>query len=196
MAIANQSRMLYRTKHFLKPFDLQMRQRKDVVLAERIKGYEDARRAQQEKDEHNAAELAKMREEARSWTHRPLTHRSARITNSAHAARWAPTPTITSLVEQTKERTRGTQNQKNEAARKMLVRWLTVFHRVYALSAVASLHDIFFSAKTQKLCIVSDASTGTAKTVTRLMSEVARCSDYIESAGLTVSASAEGDSDC
>ena len=78
----------------------------------------------------------------------------------------------------------------------MLVRWLTVFHRVYALSAVASLHDIFFSAKTQKLCIVSDASTRTAKTVTRLMSEVARCSDYIESAGLTVSASAEGDSDC
>ena len=65
-----------------------------------------------------------------------------------------------------------------------------------AMSAVASLHDIFFSAKTQKLCIVSDASTGTAKTVTRLMSEVARCSDYIESAGLTVSASADGDSDC
>ena len=44
--------------------------------------------------------------------------------------------------------------------------------------------------------IVSDASTGAAKTVTRLMSEVARCSDYIESAGLTVAGGAEGDSDC
>ena len=78
----------------------------------------------------------------------------------------------------------------------MLVRWLTVFHRVYALSAVAALHDIFFSPNTQKLCIVSDANTGTAKTVPRLMSEVARCSDYIESAGLTVAGSAEGDSGC
>ena len=71
-----------------------------------------------------------------------------------------------------------------------------MFHRVYALSTVASLHDIFFSAKTQKLCIVSDASTGAAKTVTRLMSELALCSDHIESAGLTVASSAEGDSDC
>ena len=78
----------------------------------------------------------------------------------------------------------------------MLVRWLTVFHRVYALSAVASLHDIFFSPKTQKLCIVSDGSTRTPKTVDRLMEEVARCSDYIESAGLTVVGSAEGNSDC
>jgi hypothetical protein len=52
-------------------------------------------------------------------------------TNSALAARRTAAPTITSLVDQTKEQTRGTQNQKREAARKMMVRWLTVFHHVY-----------------------------------------------------------------
>ena len=78
----------------------------------------------------------------------------------------------------------------------MLVRWLTVFHRVFALSAVDSLRDVFFSPKTHKLCIVSDGGTGAPKTLDRLMSEVARCSDHVESAGLTVAASTEGDSDC
>ena len=65
---------------------------------------------------------------------------------------------------------------------------------MYGLSAVERLRDIFFSPKTQKLCIVSDGSTGQQKTEARLMQELARCSDYIESAGLTVAA--EGDSDC
>ena len=46
--------------------------------------------------------------------------------------------------------------------------------------------DIFFSPKTQKLCIVSDGSTGHQKTAERLMQELARCSDYIESVGLSV----------
>ena len=50
--------------------------------------------------------------------------------------------------------------------------------------------------KTHKLCIVSDGSTGAPKTLARLMEEVARCSDYIESAGLTVSGGEEGNSDC
>ena len=77
-----------------------------------------------------------------------------------------------------------------------MVRWLTVFHRVYALSAVESLRSVFFSPKTHKLCIVSDGSTGAPKTLTRLMEEAARCSDYIESAGLTVSGGEEGNSDC
>ena len=75
-----------------------------------------------------------------------------------------------------------------------MVRWLTVFHRVYALSAVESLKDVLFSSKTHKLCIVSDGNTGTAKTVARLMEEVGRCSEYIESAGLTIAGSADGDS--
>ena len=52
---------------------------------------------------------------------------------------------------------------------------------VYGLSAVESLNDVFFSSKTQELCIVSDGSTGQPKTEERLMEEVARCSDYIES---------------
>ena len=59
-----------------------------------------------------------------------------------------------------------------------------------------ALRDVFFSPKTHKLCIVSDGGTGAPKTLPRLMSEVARCSDYIESAGLTVVGSAEGNSDC
>ncbi len=58
---------------------------------------------------------------------RPLTHRSARITYSALAARRATTATITNMVEQNKEQTRGTEKHKNEATRKMLVRWLIVY---------------------------------------------------------------------
>ena len=175
------SRMLYRTKHSERQFAADLKAHEDKVLAERIKGYEDGRRAKHEKDENNAAELAQMREEARRWVHLELTHRSGRRTNSAHAAGRVAAPTITSLVQQTKDQTQGTENQKNEAARKMLVRWLTVFHRVHGLSAVPSLKSIFFSPVSQKLCIVSDGATGEQKSEVRLMDEVAQCSAYIDS---------------
>jgi hypothetical protein len=180
------SRMLCRTKDFEKEFEQRLRTHEDKVLDERIKGYEDARRHKQEKDENTAVELQKMRDEARSWVHLELTHRSGRRTNSAHAATRQLAPTITSLVERTKEQTRGSQGQKNEAARKMLVRWLTVFHRVHGLSAVPSLKAVFFSPVSQKLCIVSDGATGQPKSEERLMAEVAQCSAYIASHGINV----------
>ena len=72
------------------------------------------------------------------------------------------------------QRSRGGKRHKGDGA------------QLYGLSAVERLRDIFFSPKTQKLCIVSDGSAGHQKTAERLMQELARCSDYIESVGLSV----------
>lgn len=55
------------------------------LVAERIKGCEDAWRVKQEKDEHNAAQLAKMRDEARGWpgADQLALHWSGRVSSSA-----------------------------------------------------------------------------------------------------------------
>jgi len=155
-----------------------MKQRKERTLAERIKVYTDAAKDAQDKKEANEELLREMQEEARKWTHHEERARSDSRRQSAY--RRAPSaghgdtvPTVAGLAAAAKAERDGTDNQNDEAASKMLVRWLTVFHIVHGLSTVKELEDVFFNPATKKLRIKGE------KTVERLITEVARCSMYL-----------------
>ncbi len=91
-------------------------------------------------------------------------------------------PTIRSLVADTKaallqRKPSATENQQTAAAMEMLVRWLTVFHRVHDLHKVASLADVYFKKSTGRLCIKGE------KTLDTLMQDVAACSAHLHTKG-------------
>lgn len=176
------SRMMYRGRHFALEFDNLMVTRKEQVLEERIAGYDNARLAKKKKDDTSAAELEKMRGEARKWTHRELTHRTGRQTNSVLAAGRTAVPTVTSLVAETRAARDGTDIQNNTAVEKMLVRWLTVFHKVHGLSEVPALQSIFYSRTSGHLCIKGDGAGG-QKSELQLMENLAACSAYLKENG-------------
>jgi len=176
------SRMMYRGRHFALEFNDLMVTRKEQVLEERIAGYDNARLAKKKKDDTSAAELEKMRGEARKWTHRELTHRTARRTNSVLAAGRTAVPTVTSLVEETRAARDGTDIQNNTAVEKMLVRWITVFHKVHGLSEVPALQSIFYSRTSGHLCIKGDGAGG-QKSELQLMENLAACSAYLKENG-------------
>ena len=182
------SRMLYRTRKYRVEFGQRMLDRKKQVLADRIIGYELARQKKREKDATSAAELEKMRGEARRWVHLEMSHRSERRSaSSTISTRREAVPTITSLVEQTREQTRGSESVKNQAAQAMLLRWLTVFHTVHGLSGVSSLASVFFNPKSGRLCIKSEPRLSDGKmedkSLAQLMENVAACSSYLAEKG-------------
>ena len=182
------SRMLYRTRKYRVEFGQRMLDHKKQVLADRIIGYELARQKKREKDATSAAELEKMRGEARRWVHLEMSHRSERRSaSSTISTRREAVPTITSLVEQTREQTRGSESVKNQAAQAMLLRWLTVFHTVHGLSGVSSLASVFFNPKSGRLCIKSEPRLSDGKmedkSLAQLMENVAACSSYLAEKG-------------
>ena len=122
--------------------------------------------------------LREMQEEARKWTHheeraRSDSRRQSTYRRAPSAGHGDTVPTVAGLAAAAKAERDGTDNQNDEAASKMLVRWLTVFHIVHGLSTVKELEDVFFNPATKKLRIKGE------KTVERLITEVARCSMYL-----------------
>ena len=123
--------------------------------------------------------MQKMRAEAREWTHRPATDRSERRRTGLGAA--APSgpavPTVTSLAAEAKAARGGTETQQEEAAKDMLVRWLTVFSKVHELHTVKELSAVFFNPDTGRLRIKGE------KTLDTLIQDVAACSARLHGHG-------------
>jgi hypothetical protein len=179
-------RMLRRARQFKVGFAWQMEKRKRKTLAQRVDEYRQAEAAKARRQAAVAAELVEMQAEARTWTHRELSHRSerkrGRWAGAATAAVPPAVPTVKSLVSDTKaallrDKPTATENQQNAAAVDMLVRWLTVFSRVHELHKVAALEHVFYAKETGRLRIRG------AKTVDTLMQDVAACSAHLEEHG-------------
>ena len=85
----------------------------------------------------------------------------------------APVPTVTSLAAEAKAARGGTENQQEEAAKKVLVRWLTVFSKVHELHKVPELAAVFFNTETGRMRIAGE------KTLETLIQNVAQCSERL-----------------
>ena len=91
------------------------------------------------------------------------------------SGRTAPRPTARSgaAAAEAKAARGGTENQQEEAAKKVLVRWLTVFSKVHELHKVPELAAVFFNTETGRMRIAGE------KTLETLIQNVAQCSERL-----------------
>eukprot|EP01045_Picozoa_sp_COSAG04_P004455 COSAG04_NODE_193_length_20833_cov_9.922205_17_plen_502_part_00 len=171
--------MLRRARKFRARFVEMINTRVANNLQQQIAQYKAAEQKVAAREQAKAADMQKMRAEAREWTHRPATDRSERRhTGPGAAPPSGPTvPTVTSLAAEAKAARGGTETQQEEAAKDMLVRWLTVFSKVHDLHTVKELSAVFFNPDTGRLRIKGDKALDT------LIQDVAACSARLHGHG-------------